>query len=60
MIAAMTDTSAPVRITIGRKFDDHYIMIHEAPASVVSRVVGECTLVSVTPEGLYIPTENVL
>lgn len=58
MIGAMTATCAPVKITVGRKFDDHFVLIHDAPASVVSRIVRECVFVSMTADGLHIPTEG--
>lgn len=56
IIGGLTDTCAPVRLTIGRKFNDHFIIVHEAAPRVVSRLVAECQYVSMTTEGLHIPT----
>jgi hypothetical protein len=37
--------------------DSDVIVVHKAPSSVLQRIVEECVLVSLTPDGLLIPVE---
>lgn len=57
-LAQLTDT-APVQLSIGTTFngvvDHNYVVLHNAPARVVSEVVDGFRGVSLSPAGLLIP-----
>lgn len=61
LLSGASKTTAPVKIQLnwipkpGSPVEHDYILITQAPASVVSRIVKECAMVSLVDGGLLIP-----
>lgn len=63
LLSEASRTTAPVQIQLGWVdksgiVAQNYLLLRQAPASVVTRVVRECVMVSLTLDGLLIPLKD--
>jgi hypothetical protein len=63
LLAQASQTTAPVQIqlnwvTPSGVVDHDYILVRQAPASVLTRVIKECVMVSLSLDGLLIPLKD--